>query len=220
MRRLIGTSISNALRLIRRASPGKRFIAWGKKVCGGSSFTNWPAIRCRRTGYCAGFWDTCRPATWSTLSSSRSWDKRRARRKRRFSRGRLNMQIWKTQQPSSLSWMTTSFNRFFPRHGRSALVSSMRLNGQASFRCFQSNDPRLVVCCSCLIRLLPTGRTFQLIFMGRVSRQSGRPHIPKCFLRIVESLMAGFAGASSAAFLKAAVASSCFPILSSERARL
>jgi len=45
-------------------------------------------------------------------------------------------------------------------------------------------------------------------------------HMPKCFLRIVESLMVGFAGASSAAFLKDAVASSCFPILSSERARL
>ena len=45
-------------------------------------------------------------------------------------------------------------------------------------------------------------------------------YIPTCFLRIGESLMAGFVGASSAAFLKDPVASSCFPILSSERAKL
>ena len=59
-----------------------------------------------------------------------------------------------------------------------------------------------------------------LLWVAGIGRKSRILHMPKCFLRIAESLMAGFAGASSAAFLKAAVASSCFPILSSERARL
>lgn len=54
----------------------------------------------------------------------------------------------------------------------------------------------------------------------RVSEKDAHSYIPRCFLRIGDSLMAGFVGASSAAFLNDAVASSCFPILSSERAKL
>ena len=45
-------------------------------------------------------------------------------------------------------------------------------------------------------------------------------YAPRCFLRIAESLIAGFAGANATACLKAAVASSCLPILSKLRPKL
>src|SRR4029077_16948192 len=45
-------------------------------------------------------------------------------------------------------------------------------------------------------------------------------YTPRCFLRVAESLIAGFVGASATACLKAAVASSCFPILSKLRPKL
>jgi hypothetical protein len=64
------------------------------------------------------------------------------------------------------------------------------------------------------------GVTEHLLSILPATRQSAHLYIPTCFLRIGESLMAGFVGASSAAFLNDAVASSCFPILSSVRAKL
>jgi hypothetical protein len=53
-----------------------------------------------------------------------------------------------------------------------------------------------------------------------LTRSADKSYIAMCFFRIAESLIAGFPGASSAAFLNSVVASSCLPILSSARPRL